>query len=109
MPKVNKIQTSFKSGEVSKQVYGRVDDPRYDQALIYCQNYLPLIQGPLTRRPGSKYVSYVKDSTKPPVLIPFQFSQTQSYIIEVGDLYMRFYNNEAQIVTSSNSFQVHGK
>lgn len=109
MPKVNKTQTSFSAGEVSKQIYGRIDNPRYEQSLFYCQNYLPLIQGPLTRRPGTKYVGYVKDSTKLPTLIPFQFSASQSYILEMGDQYVRFYTNEGQIVTSSNSFSVNGK
>lgn len=108
MPKVNKIQTSFSSGEVSKQVYGRVDNPKYEQGLVYCQNYLPLMQGPLLRRPGTKYISFVKDSTKLPVLIPFQFSITQNYMLEFGDKYVRFYQNEGQIVTSSNSFLVTG-
>lgn len=108
MPKVNKIQTSFSAGEISKQAYGHVDNPRYEQGLIYCQNYMPLIQGPLTRRPGTKYVGFVKDSTKLPVLIPFQFSQSQNYVLEFGDKYIRFYQNEGQIVTSSNSFLVTG-
>lgn len=108
MPKVNKIQTSFNAGELSKQIHGRVDNPRYEQGLLYCQNYIPLVQGPLIRRPGTKYVGYVKDSTKLPVLIPFQFSNTQNYILEFGDKYVRFYQNEGQIVTSSNSFLVTG-
>lgn len=108
MPKVNKIQTSFLAGEVSKQMYGHVDNPKYEQGLVYCQNYLPLVQGPLLRRPGTKFVTFVKDSTKLPVLIPFQFSVTQNYMLEFGDKYIRFYQNEGQIVTNSNSFLVTG-
>lgn len=108
MPKVSKIQPGFTTGEISKQVYGRVDQPRYEQGLAFCQNYIPLIQGPLVRRPGTKFVCYVKDSTKPPVLIPFQFSVSQNYMLEVGEKYIRFYQNEGQIVTSSNSFIVAG-
>lgn len=109
MPKVNKIQAAFTSGEVSKTVQGRVDIPqRYDEAMDFCQNYIPLLQGPLLRRGGTKYVTNVKDPSKPPALIPFQFSVTQNYMLEFGDKYIRFYANEGQIITTSNQFQIAG-
>lgn len=108
MPKVSKIQAAFTAGQVSKAVYGRIDNDKYDTALAKAFNYIPIIQGPLVRRPGTMYVAQVLDASKPPVLIPFQFSIGQNYIIEAGDKYMRFYTNEAQITTSSNSFLVSG-
>lgn len=108
MPKVNKIQASFSAGEISKSVYGRVDNERYDMAMAGCLNYLPIIQGPLVRRPGTKFVTYAKDPTKPPFLIPFQFSASQNYMLEFGDKYIRFYTNEGQVITSSNSFKLTG-
>lgn len=108
MPKMSKIQSAFTTGEVSKQVYGRVDKPQYEAALQYCQNYLPIIQGPLIRRPGTKFVSYVKDPKKLPSLIPFQFSITQNYMIEAGDKYFRFFQNEGQVITSTTTFSVAG-
>lgn len=108
MPKVSVIQTDFGAGEVSPLVYGRVDTPRYKTGLDKCLNYLPALQGPLYRRPGTKYLNNVKDSTKAPVFIPFQFSITQAYVLELGDLYMRFYANNGQVLTSGASFQVSG-
>ncbi len=108
MPKVNKLQASFNSGEISKLVEGRTDSERYDAAMALCQNYIPTVQGPLLRRPGTKYVNNVKDPSKMPALIPFQFSATQNYMLEFGERYVRFYTNEGQILTSSNSFSIAG-
>lgn len=103
MPKVSKLQSSFNAGQISKSVLARVDNPRYDQALLLCQNYIPIVQGPLIRRPGTKYISYAKNQSAPfPALIPFQFSATQNYALEFGDHYIRFYTNEGQIITGSN-------
>lgn len=108
MPKMNKTQASFNAGQISKSVYGRVDDPRYDKALALCFNYLPINQGPLLRRPGSKYAANAKDASNAPVVLPFQFSGSQNYILEFGDKYVRFYQNEGQTITSSTSFLVSG-
>lgn len=108
MPKVSKLQAAFTAGQISPTVTGRVDNPRYEMAMALVQNYLPIIQGPLIRRPGTKFVTNAKNSNQPPTLIPFQFSTTQNYMIEAGDKYFRFYQNEGQIVTSSNSFLVSG-
>lgn len=108
MPKVSKLQPGFNTGEISKQVFGRVDNPRYEMALEYCQNYLPLLQGPLIRRPGTKFAGLVKDPSQMPVLIPFQFSVTQNYMLEFGDKYIRFWQGESQTLSTSTMFSVAG-
>lgn len=108
MPKLSKIQASFDTGQISKSVYGRVDNPRYEAALEECLNYLPIVQGPLIRRPGTKFAAFAKDASKPPVLIPFQFSIGQNYVLEVGDKYIHFFTNEGLVITSSNTFLVAG-
>lgn len=100
MPKVSPIQANFNGGEVSPLVYGRVDAPRYKESLAICQNYIPLIQGPVTRRPGSAFVLPVKDSSKVARLIPFEFSATQAYMLEFGNNYIRFFKNNA-VVTNT--------
>lgn len=109
MPKENKLQSAFISGEISKQAYGRVDQPYYEYGTKFLMNYLPITQGPIVRRPGTRFVAKAKNTvTGIPILIPFQFSLTQNYMIEAGDKYFRFYQNEAQIITSSNYFLVAG-
>lgn len=109
MAKAAPLQPSFSAGEFSPRIYGRVDSERYKTGLETCLNYVPTTQGPLVPRSGFKYVgNNVKDPSKPPTLIPFQFSQKQNYIIEAGERYMRFYTNNGQILTSGTSFVVYG-
>lgn len=108
MPKASPIQTSFTAGEIAPLVQGRVDNERYKTGLGICQNYFPTLQGPLVRRPGTKYIADVKDPSNPPTLIPFQFSADQNYMLEFGNQYIRFYANEGQIITNTTVWQVAG-
>lgn len=78
---------------------GRVDFPKYKSGLRTCLNHIPLVQGGATRRPGTMFVNEVKDSSKVTRLIRFQFSTTQAYILEFGNLYVRIYRNHAQVVS----------
>lgn len=103
MPKVSPIQTRFDGGEFSPLLYGRTDIDRYVTGLETCLNYVPTLQGGLTRRPGTYYVSEVKDSTKSTRLAAFEFSVTQAYILEFGDQYIRFYRNYGQIQTTAST------
>lgn len=108
MPKVSPIQPNFNCGEFSPALYGRVDSERYKAGLATCLNYLPILQGPLIRRPGSKYVNNAKLLTSSSALIPFLFSSNQNYMLEFGQKYIRFYANNGQVVVNSNYFQVTG-
>jgi hypothetical protein len=103
MPTFTPIFASLNAGEFSPLLAGRVDYQKYPKGLKLCQNFIPLVQGPLTRRPGTYYVAEVKDSTERTALVRFEFSTTQAYIIEFGDLYMRFYRNEAQITATAQN------
>lgn len=109
MPKVSKIQASFKSGQVSNNLYGRVDAPTYDASMALLLNYMPIEQGPIIRRPGTQWVTYANSPfTQPPALVPFQFSLYENYMLELGGNYIRFYTNQGQVVTSSNLVNVTG-
>ena len=99
MPKVAAIQTSFNAGEFSPLMSGRVDFPLYKNGLELCNNFIPIVQGGITRRPGTYYVSATKGSAAER-LMPFEFSTTQAYVLSFGDGYIRFYRNEAQIEVS---------
>jgi hypothetical protein len=103
MPKASPLQSSFSGGEYSPLLYGRVDADRYKTGLAVCKNYVPLIQGPLTRRPGTFWVSECKDSTKAARLVEFEYSTEQAYIIEFGDNYIRFYRDNAQVLEAAKN------
>ena len=85
------IHRSFAGGEVSPQMFGRIDDTKFQAGLETCLNFLCLPQGPIERRPGFEYVREVKDSSKKVRLIPFVFNNSQTMVIELGDRYARFH------------------
>ena len=97
MPKVSPIQTNFNSGEFSPLLFGRVDFDAYKNALAYCLNQIPYVQGGLTRRPGTYFCDEVKDSSKETRIVSFKFSTTQAYAIEFGDQYIRFKRNNGPV------------
>lgn len=105
MPRATWVQTNFNGGEWSPLASGRVDAPKYKGALATCLNYIPTSQGGLTRRPGTYYVANTK-SNATVRLVPFEFSITQAYILEFGDFYVRFYTNDAQLLSGGSPYEV---
>lgn len=102
MAKFSSAQTNFNGGEISPLLYGRPDVDRYQTGLSICENFIPLLQGPLERRPGTHYMVSTKvGATEASRLIGFEFSADQSYGLEFGDLYIRFLKDRAQIVSGT--------
>lgn len=100
MPKASPIITAFNSGEFSPLMAGRVDLKYYPNACKKLQNFIPMVQGPARNRPGTRFALEVKDSAQRTWLRRFVFNQEQSYEIEFGHLYARFYTNHGVIETS---------
>lgn len=90
--------TSWGKGELSPYVRGRVDTLHYYSSAKSLQNMIVRPYGNPVRRPGTKYVGAVKDSTEDVRLIEFVFNTATSYIIEMGNLYLRFYKDN-ELVT----------
>ena len=97
--KASLIQTSFNAGEFSPFMEGHIDLEKRASAGLLIQNLIPLKQGPLVRRGGTRYVADVKTSTQRAGLIPFEFNVEQAYIIEAGNSVFRFYRNNGQITS----------
>ncbi|NIA72273.1 hypothetical protein HBA54_27140, partial [Pelagibius litoralis] len=76
----------------------RVDFAKYQNAGSRVENMIPLPQGGLMRRPGTRYVAAARDHDKRPRLIPFEFSTEQAYVLEACDGCFRFFRNKGQIV-----------
>lgn len=97
------IQPSLNGGEISPLLYARADLAKFQTSLARCVNFVPLPQGGVTRRPGTRYVAAAKDATNTVRLIPFIFSRTQAYVLEFGDGYVRFFMNQGQLNRSTTS------
>ncbi len=100
MPRVAPLQANFNKGEISPLVYGRVDIDPYKAALGRCYNGVPIVQGPWTRRPGTRFVNQQKDQSKVGRVVPFQFSVTQAYILLFEENVIRIFKDNA-IVTAT--------
>ena len=92
--------TDFSKGELSPRLKGRIDFKGYFQGCETVLNMVVLPQGGLTRRPGTIFANTVKTQSKKVHLVPFQFSVTQAYMLEFGDLYIRVYRNRAQVTNN---------
>ena len=97
------IQADFSRGELDPELHARIDIAYYKSALKTCTNWTVLKKGGLRKRSGFKMVREVKDSTKRVRLVPFVFSITQPYVVEMGDLYARYYANGGQITTGGGT------
>jgi hypothetical protein len=80
---------NFSKGEIAEELIARVDVPSYNAGVKTARNVVVLKYGGLQKRPGTRLVGKAFDSTLPVRLLPFQFSLTQAYALEMGQGYMR--------------------
>ena len=106
MPRTTLSLNSFVSGEFSAKMDGRVDFEKYRSGCKTLQNFLVHPQGAATRRVGTQFIAEVKDSSKKTRLIPFEFSTTQTYVLEFGDQYMRVYKDKGQVISGGSAFEI---
>ena len=106
MPRLVPFMSSFGAGEVSPTIYARPDVQKYASACQIIENFHNLPQGGVTRRPGTRMVKEVKDSTALTIVRPFIFSTTQAYILEMGVGYTRFYKNNARVESGGSAVEI---
>ncbi len=97
MPRTTASLNSFVSGEFSAKLDGRTDFEKYASGCKTLQNMLVHPQGAAARRVGTQFIAEVKTSSAKTRLIPFEFSTTQTYILEFGNTYIRMYKDKGQI------------
>lgn len=106
MANIRTLQRSFAGGEVSPEMYGRIDDVKYQSGAATMRNFIAKPQGPAENRPGFAYVNEVKDSTKKTRLIPFTFNTTQTMVIEMSPGYFRFHTNGGTLLSGGSPYQI---
>ena len=98
--------TNFTGGELSPRLDGRNDLQKYPTGCKTLENMIVFPHGSAARRSGTQFVAEVKDSSKETRLIPFEFSTTQTYILEFGNQYIRFYKDDGQILSSGSAYEI---
>ncbi|WP_461210078.1 ubiquitin-activating E1 FCCH domain-containing protein [Desulfocurvus sp. DL9XJH121] len=89
------IINAFTAGELSPHLEGRTDHEKYYCGCRRLENFIPRPHGSVYKRPGTRFVARAKYADRAARLIPFDFNSTasQSYVIEMGDGYLRFYKD----------------
>ena len=94
--------TAQNYGYISPRMRGRVDLDFYKQSLDYLMNYEVSPQGELNYRTGSIFIASTKGNKKARI-IPFIYNTEQAYIIEITDLFMRFYKDHGLITDTQKT------
>lgn len=98
MPTTRTFNRSFAGGELSPEMFGRIDDQKFQSGAAKLRNFISLPQGPAVNRPGTSFVREVKTSAKKTRLISFTYSTTQTMILEFGEGYIRFHTQGATLL-----------
>jgi hypothetical protein len=96
----NLAQRSFTSGELAPSLYARTDLARYTSGLRTCRNWIVNRYGGVSNRPGTVYLGATKNNGAVK-LIRFEFSADQTYVMEFGDRYLRWYSEGGRVEVSS--------
>ena len=85
------LKNSFAGGEVSPQLYGRVDLTKYASWCRKLKNMLVNVDGSASNRPGTYYMGAAKYANRKCRVRKFVFSTEQAYQLEIGHEYIRFF------------------
>ena len=107
MPKVSQPMFAFNAGEVSPEFMGRPDTDKYGKGAATIENFIVHPEGGVHRRPATRFVKTVEDESVKSRLVPFTFSNSQTYMLEFSDSTIRIFADEAadlkeDIIVSAN-------
>jgi hypothetical protein len=100
---MNVLLRSFAGGEITPEMYGRIDNTKYQTGLAKALNFTILPHGPAARRPGFGYITEANDSTQAVRLIPFAFAADQTVVLEFSHLRLRFHISGQQLLEADRA------
>ncbi len=96
--------TSFNTGRVTPLIDVGTRLAKYSAACRICDNMIPLIYGPATRRPGTRFIANVDDDNVKSKMVRFVFSSAVAYKLEFGDQIIKVYFNDDLIDTVTSPY-----
>lgn len=91
-------QTNFSGGELAPGLWGRTDHASYAKGLRTAKNFFINREGSAVSRPGMAYVG----ATQRGRLVPYIYSDADSYVIHFGPGYINFYRNGANVLVDGS-------
>lgn len=105
MPPVR--QTSFSAGELAPTLWGRTDLERFATGARTMRNFFPSHHGEAVSRPGTQYVAETTQSGSfIPKLVPFVYSDEQTYVLEFSAGLIRFYTDGGVLLDLGVPYEV---
>lgn len=101
MPRVTITQQNFTAGEISPRMYGRSDIARFQSGAKQITNGICLQHGGIKRRDGTLYIA--KAGSTSAILVKYVYTSDQSYCLEFGPLYVRFFTDAGMVTTSTGT------
>lgn len=96
---VSQLLESFNAGEISPLLDARVGIEKYGSGCRILENFLTTPYGPNIRRPGLAMCDGTLIDDQPSRLIPFVFSETETYVVELSHMLVRIWAGSGQKLT----------
>lgn len=90
MPSTRTYNRSFAGGQISREMYGRIDDAKYQAGAATMRNFIATPTGAAENRAGFAFVRATKNNGAAR-LLPFTYAANQTMAVELGDKYARFH------------------
>lgn len=88
---------SLNAGKLTPLIDVRSDTEKYSSGCRILENMIPLIYGPVTRRPGTKYLANVDDDDVKSRMVAFIYSATIAYKVEFSDQIINVYFGDSAV------------
>ena len=102
MPNLKVI--SLNAGLLTPLIDARSDVEKYSSGCRILENMIPIIYGPVTRRPGTKRIADVEDHDVKSKMVSFIFSSTIAYRLEFSDRIINIYFEETFITSVASPY-----
>lgn len=95
---------TFRAGELAPWLDGLSNEVT-QQGCRTLENFLVRKNGQASQRPGSYYVADTKSDGEA-VLVPVTIDDDNSYVLEIGDGYTRFFNDHAPVLSGGTAYEI---
>lgn len=102
-----KLRRNFTTGEINPLLSQRTDLDRQRLACETLYNMVCIPEGPAVRRPGTDAIAWINYASATDYrLIPFVFSETQSYLYVLTDMRLGFYDKDGPIESGGSPYTI---
>ena len=105
MTRTSPAQINFAAGEIDPLLAQRTDFARQQTGLARAHGFLPLIQGPITRAPGTYQLGNTKGDL-PAILMPFVFAADDAVLLEFTNLRMRVWRYSELVTVAGLPYEL---